>query len=398
MLPAGRRAAGFRARAGRAPPLRGPRRPRGAPAGAAGAAAAARARANRGPRARVHGGRFRAGAASRWRGALPEIQGHHLVDAADYGRLARLLAQRGVGLVLSGGGARGFAHLGVIRALREARVPLDFVAGSSIGAIIAAGVAMGWDDEQMRLRYRRSFVDTNPLSDYTFPLVALTRGRKVGRLLCREFGAACIEDLRIPFLCVSANLTTGRALEHRHGGLAEALRASVAIPGVLPPVFRDDEVLVDGAVINNLPVDLMRAHRPGLIIGCDVSAERNVISARASRDHPPFWRFFARARGGARRIHIFQVLMHAGMANGASNVAAHRELADVLLRPPLPDVDLLDWQAFDQVIDAGYRYARLELEARPSLPRLQPAAARLPARNSLSAEIARRAAISGAAR
>ena len=86
--------------------------------------------------------------------------------------MARLLTRRGVGLVLSGGGARGFAHLGVIRALREARVPIDFVGGASIGAIIAAGVAMGWSDEEMRLRYRRSFVDTNPVNDYTFPLVA----------------------------------------------------------------------------------------------------------------------------------------------------------------------------------------------------------------------------------
>ena len=78
----------------------------------------------------------------------------------------------------------------MIRALREARVPIDFVGGASIGAIIAAGVAMGWSDEEMRMRYRRSFVETNPVSDYTFPFVALTRGRKVSRLLEREYGEA----------------------------------------------------------------------------------------------------------------------------------------------------------------------------------------------------------------
>ena len=116
---------------------------------------------------------------------------------ADFGRVARLLTRRGVGLVLSGGGARGFAHLGIIRALREARVPHRFSsAASSIGAIIAAGVAMGWSDEEMQLRYRRSFVDTNPVNDYTFPFVALTRGRKVSRLLEREYGDVLIEDLR----------------------------------------------------------------------------------------------------------------------------------------------------------------------------------------------------------
>jgi len=186
------------------------------------------------------------------------------VDADDLGRLARLLTRRGVGLVLSGGGARGFAHLGVIRALREARVPIDFVGGSSIGSIIAAGVAVGWSDDEMRMRYRRSFVDTNPVNDYTFPFVALTRGRKVSRLLQREYGDVLIEEPAPAFFfCVSANLTTGRALEHRDGRLADALRASVAIPGVMPPAYRGEDVLVDGAAINNLPVDIMHTTHRG---------------------------------------------------------------------------------------------------------------------------------------
>jgi NTE family protein len=280
-----------------------------------------------------------------------------------------------VGLVLSGGGARGFAHLGVIRALREARVPIDFVGGSSIGSIIAAGVAMGWSDEEMRTRYRRSFVDTNPVNDYTFPFVALTRGRKVSRLLQREYGEVLIEDLRQPFFCVSANLTTGRALEHRDGRLADALRASVAIPGVMPPMYRGDDVLVDGAAINNLPVDIMQSHTPGLVIGSDVGADRFVLG-----------------RGGKRRINIIQILMHSGMVNNASSVAAQRELADVLLKPPLANVDLLNWHAFDRAIETGYDYAKQALESLPALPRLTPAAGDRASRNSLVAELERRLA------
>jgi NTE family protein len=296
------------------------------------------------------------------------------VDAADLGRLARLLTRHGVGLVLSGGGARGFAHLGVIRALREARVPIDFVGGSSIGSIIAAGVAMGWSDDEMRMRYRRSFVDTNPVNDYTFPFVALTRGRKVSRLLQREYGDVLIEDLRRPFFCVSANLTTGRALEHRDGRLADALRASVAIPGVMPPVYRGQEVLVDGAAINNLPVDIMQNHAPGLVIGSDVGADR-----------------FALDRRGKRSINICQILMHSGMINSAASAAAQRELADVLLKPPLGNVDLLNWRAFDRAIQAGYDYARAALDALPAIPRL-PADAGPTPRNSLVAEMERRLA------
>jgi NTE family protein len=351
-----------------------------APAGArpklwpGGIAEAALARGARVELALLHDERIETGAATRWRRSSPLAQHHHIVDAADLGRLARLLTRRGVGLVLSGGGARGFAHLGVIRALREARVPIDFVGGSSIGSIIAAGVAVGWSDDEMRLRYRRSFVDTNPVNDYTFPFVALTRGRKVSRLLQREYGDILIEDLRRPFFCVSANLSTGRALEHRDGPLAEALRASVAIPGVMPPVYRGEDVLVDGAAINNLPVDIMQNHAPGLVIGSDVGVDR-----------------FALDRRGKRRINIFQILMHSGMVNSASSAAAQRELADVLLKPPLANVDLLNWRAFDRAIQAGYDYARAALETLPALPRL-PAAADRAARNSLAAELEKRLA------
>jgi NTE family protein len=349
-----------------------------APAGAkeapwpSGLADAALARGARVELALLHDERVEAGAATRWLRASPVTQHHHIVDSADLGRLARLLTRRGVGLVLSGGGARGFAHLGVIRALREARVPIDFVGGVSIGSIIAAGVAVGWSDEEMRMRYRRSFVDTNPVNDYTFPFVALTRGRKVSRLLQREYGDVLIEDVRRPFFCISANLTTGRALEHRSGGLADALRASVAIPGVLPPVYRGDDVLVDGATINNLPVDIMQNHAPGLVIGSDVGADR-----------------FALGQRGQRRINIFQILMHSGLVNAASSAAAQRELADVLLKPPLANVDLLNWHAFDRAIQAGYDYARAEIEALPAMPRLPAATHRAP-RNSLAAELERR--------
>jgi NTE family protein len=341
-----------------------------------GVAEAALARGARVELALLHDARIETGAATRWLHASPVALHHHIVDAADFGRLARLLTRRGVGLVLSGGGARGFAHLGVIRALREARVPIDFVGGVSIGSIIAAGVAVGWSDEEMRMRYRRGFVDTNPVNDYTFPFIALTRGRKVARLLQREYGEVLIEDLRQPFFCVSANLTTGRALEHRDGSLAEALRASVAIPGVMPPVYRGDEVLVDGAAINNLPVDVMQSHAPGLVIGCDVGA-----------DH------FALGRRGKRRINIFQVLMHSGMVNSASSAAAQRALADVLLKPPLVNIDLLNWRAFDRAIKAGYDYARLTLETLPDIPRLAAATHRV-AGNSLAAELQRRLAAS----
>ncbi len=115
--------------------------------------AAVSAAAGRGTRvelALLHHEAFVPGAAARWLKSLEAAQHHHVMDAEDLARMVRLLTRRGVGLVLSGGGARGFAHLGVVQALREARVPIDFVGGASIGSIIGAGVAMGWSDAEMR--------------------------------------------------------------------------------------------------------------------------------------------------------------------------------------------------------------------------------------------------------
>jgi NTE family protein len=345
----------------------------------------------------LHSSRLAAGAAARWLGTLPATLHHHIVGPSDLERLARLATGRGVGLVLSGGGARGFAHLGVIRALREAHVALDFVGGASIGAIIAAGVAMGWSDEEMILRYRRSFVDTNPVNDYTFPLIALTRGRKVSRLLEREYGDVSIEDLRVPYFCISANLTTGRTREHRQGALSRALRAAVAIPGVMPPVFEGDDILVDGAAIDNLPVDVMRRRMSGYVIGCDVGADRSFTAELAPGEGPPLWRFLSRGRGGRRRINIFQVLMHAGMVKSSSVEQAQRALADLILRPPLERIDLLNWRAFERAIEGGYRYARQALGELPGIPRLTTAAAvRRSPENSLAAELDRRLSIKAA--
>jgi NTE family protein len=337
---------------------------------------AAVARGARVELALLHSNGIQPGAAAAWLEIFPAAQHHHVCGAADLSRVARLLTRRGIGLVLSGGGARGFAHLGIIRALREACVPIDFLGGASIGAIIAAGVAMGWSDEDMRQRYRRGFVDTNPVNDYTFPFIALTRGRKVTRLLEREYGATVIEDLPLPYFCVSANLTTRRTLEHRSGPVAQALRASVAIPGVMPPVFHAQGVLVDGAAINNLPVDIMQSHAPGMIIGCDVGADRSF---------------------GQRRVNIFQILVHAGMINSGTSAAAQRELADVLFKPPLPQVDLLNWQAFDAAIEAGYDYARSALTGLTHLPRITAPAPSSTKMTALAAELEKRLAATVAA-
>src|SRR5690606_26256292 len=170
---------------------------------------------------------------------------------ADIARLARVMAGLSVGLVLSGGGARAYAHIGAIRALREHGAPIDFVGGSSMGAIIGAGVALGWSDDEIHERVHDAFVKSNPLGDFRLPVVALAAGDRVESRLAAHFGDARIEELHTPFFAVSSNLTTGAVRIHRSGLVRDALRASSALPGILPPVVQDGEVLVDGAVLDN---------------------------------------------------------------------------------------------------------------------------------------------------
>ena len=305
----------------------------------------------------LHEGSIVNGAAARWRPTLPGAPCHHLRGPADMPRIVRLMTHRAVGLVLSGGGARGFAHLGVVRALREHGVPIDLVGGTSMGGILAAGVAADWTDEELVERFRRCFVDTNPLSDFTLPLVSLVSGRKVGQLLRRELGEIDIEDLPLPFFCVSSNLTSGRIAVHERGPLWRWLRASVAIPGVLPPVFHGGEVFVDGGAMNNLPVDVMRAKGRGPVIGVDVGTDRAFTSDVDATEAPSVWNLFRRRRGRPRRPNILEILWRSGMVNSTTATLEHRGLCDLLLTPSLESLGLLDWRAFQRAIDIGYRDA-----------------------------------------
>ena len=288
---------------------------------------------------------------------------HHLRAgrAGDVARIARFISGRAVGLVLAGGGARGFAHIGIMQALREAGVPFDQLGGTSMGAIIAAGLALEWDLKEMRQRMRAVFVDDNPLSDFTYPMVALVRGKKVSARLREHFGDVCIEELPLPFFAVSSDLTTGRIHVHHEGALWRALRASVALPGILPPVTHHGHLLVDGGVMNNLPVDVMRdkAVGAGPIIACDVTGE---VDLRATDEHygeRPWWLAWRKSPGSPSMISI---LMRSGTVGSEAQRRIVREQCDFLIEPPMPDIGLRDWKKFDLAISQGYDTARACIE------------------------------------
>ncbi len=301
---------------------------------------------------------------------------HHFIrtgNPADADRCARLLTGHAVSIVFAGGGARGFAHLGVIRALRQAGIPFDMIGGASMGAIIGAAVAQEWDDKALYGRFRDSFVTSNPLSDYTLPLVSLVRGRKVRTLLKHHFGESRIEDSLRPFFCVSSNLTTGGTHVHREGLMHRALRASISIPGVLPPVVEGKDLLVDGGVTNNFPADIMARYARGPIIGIDVGGDHALSAEFDNYDEPSLWRLF---RNGLRGTPgIVSLLMRAGTIGSEGQRQQARGHCDLLFVPPLDEVGLRHWKRFDVAVERGYAHAMDVLERQGLPPALKAVAA-----------------------
>ncbi len=298
----------------------------------------------------------------RWLSGRTLDRYHHvrLDRNGDVERIARFLAGRAVGLVLAGGGAPGFAHIGAIRALREAGVPIDAVGGTSIGSIVAAGVALDFDDERLAHEMRTGFVGSNPLGDYSvLPLISLAKGRRMERRLRLALGEATIEDAWIPFLCVSADISAHEQHVHRTGPLWRAVRTSASIPGVLPPMVEGNRLLIDGSSVNNLPVELIRELGAARIVAADLDLkiERELDYTEV----PSPWRVLAgRFLPGMKRIPVpglMNVVMKSTMIAGMERAGRTRETVDLYLSPQVQRIGLLRWDAFDQLVEIGYRHA-----------------------------------------
>lgn len=291
-------------------------------------------------------------------------------EAEDARRLARVITGTSVGLVLSGGGARAYAHIGAVRALRAAGVPFDFVGGASMGAVVGVGLALGWDDEEMERRIRAAFVESSPLSDIAFPIVAMTRARKVSRLLEEAYGDVLMEDLRLPFFCVSSNLTRGRVQLHRRGSVKAAIRASISLPGVMPPVVENGEVLVDGAVLDNFPTKPMRQLNAGPVVGIDLSRIRGV-DAQTLESPPSWWRWLLSGEW-KKGTPIVAILMRSATITTDAELESARAETDLLIQPTPSGVDIRDWKAYAPAVESGRLAAEAALASvRTPIPHLR---------------------------
>jgi predicted acylesterase/phospholipase RssA/CRP-like cAMP-binding protein len=295
--------------------------------------------------------------------------------ADDYGRLGRLLARKGVGLVLGGGGSRGFAHIGVIRALEEAGIPIDAICGVSMGAILAAQYAMGHDTNAMLRMNRTGIADKHLNRDFTIPLVSITSGKKFRKSLQEFYGDTQIEDLWLNFFCVSCNLSTAETVIHREGALTRAVAASNAAPGIIPPILEDGNLLVDGGIVNNQPGDIMKQVCGGPVIVINVSPSTELTVETSYDEMPSPWRILG------SRINPFRETISAptitAMLMRTLMVGSHRKMqeveqnADYYLRPPLSNSHLDDYTRIEEIVEVGYRYAKEQIATWSVLPGVQ---------------------------
>jgi NTE family protein len=267
---------------------------------------------------------------SRWLDAV-EPRAHHVVPDGDgftkgIERVARRLTRRSLGIVLSGGGARGFAHIGVLGALAEAGFEFDRIGGCSMGSFIAALAALGKDAEHIHSTCAQELVRRSPFNDYTLPRVALIRSRKAAVMLERVFDGTLLEELERPLFTVSADLLSSRVVVHRRGRVMDAVGASMSIPGLAPPIRRAGRLLVDGGVLNNLPVDHMAETDEGPVVAVDVIRRLDVLGS-------------------------------------VERAEQNRALARLLVTPDVQSIGLREWSALDAAVEMGRRATIEALEA-----------------------------------
>ena len=290
-----------------------------------------------------------------------KVSQHHHVrwdSTGDVERLARFLGGNAVGLVLGGGGARGFAHIGAYFALREAGITIDMIGGTSMGAMMGAQCSVGWDRDTMLRNNRKGLIQGKPFKEYTLPIISLVRCRKLDHLMQEYLGADLrIEDLWMKFFCVSSDLT-GNCMEiHRRGRLWKAIRASISLPGIAAPVIDGKKLLVDGGLVNNLPADVMRKYC-STIIACSVEGDSPLTFSDETHPSPwkLAWNLIFHPQKSLQAPTIGQVLMRSTFIASAVKTAESLRDADLCLQPPVQNSSMMEFEAIDDLVEIGYRH------------------------------------------
>lgn len=311
---------------------------------------------------------------ARWLALRPTVKKHYHIRTGldrDMARLARILSGTAVGFVLAGGGAKGFAHIGVLKALQEWNVPVDVVGGTSVGGLVAASFSFDESVDTVTRHLRKAAL-YNPTKDYNLlPFISLIRGRRIRQMLqncISDFTGQSdtgIEDSWITFFTLSSNYTQAREEVHTRGSLLKYLLATAAIPGVFPPVVEGDDLLVDGGTFNNFPADVMSRSGVGKVIGVDLNIDKprklnlEQIPSPAAllRD-----RFRPRGLKKYRLPSLVSIMLNSTLLYSSARRNENIRYTDLYFNPDVSRYGMMSWASYDDIVQKGYEHASAVLQ------------------------------------
>lgn len=254
----------------------------------------------------------------------------HQCEGARSCELIQKPDSKGIGLALSGGAARGLVHIGVLKVIEEEGIPVDYVAGTSAGSLIGAAYCAGWSWKKILEKARG--VNWRDIASPTFPRMGLLRMTKLQELLEETFGGKEFKDLVTPLSVVTADLVTGEQVVLSRGSMARALRASCSIPGLFEPVLDGERSLVDGGLVNNVPVDVARQMGAKIVVGVNLNSDHR---------HPSPPRNILEVL-----LYSFEILLNSGPQQFLPE-------ADIIIAPRLGEYSPRDFRHIDELVAIG---------------------------------------------
>lgn len=296
---------------------------------------------------------------------------HHICidNASDIQRLGRFITGSAIGLVLGGGGTKGWAHIGALKALTDSKIPIDAICGTSVGSVAGGCYLTTHNFNELTSKYLKlqdAALKSLSLRELTLPLVSLFSG-KSATLATRKSLDFKMENLRIPLLCVSCNISQKKEFIHKKGYLGDAIRASASLPGLVPPFVIDNHLHVDGGVVNNLPVDVMSEYleNSGIIIAVSLTSE----SEKKSFSFPPVMSPLNSilVKLGFKKNYempsLFHTFIDSLLMGSYTKQIDQMKLADILIQPELSDYNMLNKKNKSvELMNIGYKSAKKSIE------------------------------------
>ncbi|MBX7240182.1 MAG: patatin-like phospholipase family protein [Bacteroidia bacterium] len=276
--------------------------------------------------------------------------------ANDVARFCRIITNRAIGLVLSGGGAKGYAHIGAVKALMESGIQIDFLGGTSAGALYGLTmVSQDFQFEKINFYAKDSAGKRLTSNDYTVPVISLLTGKKLKSYLQKMLGEICLEDLWISSYCITTNFSTASLSMHETGLVYQKVLASIAIPGVFPPVIIDGELHVDGGVMDNLPIQSMYKYPVSHIIALSLSSttQRKFEIRETPSNKELFWDKLLK-RKKYRMPGLSSLIINSLTLNSVQKQEQHKANVSVYLELNLKGFGFLDDSKWKQIIQSGY--------------------------------------------